>query len=94
MNIRQFFNNIETDFIQYNKDQFTWNDKSLKFIAEASDLRIGSPAKQIILERNGRAITFSFTHADMDESNEDTYGWNYVSTSGGDFACSLLIIND
>ena len=40
--------------------------------------------------KTDKKIRFKFTKADMDSTQEDTYGWNYESPEG----YKLLIIND
>ena len=92
--IRQYLNNIETDFLNYDKNVFSWNKDSAMFVVEASDLKIWKPATQIVIQKDGLSITFIYTHSDMDGSNEDTYGWRYKAIAGNRFDCGLLIIND
>lgn len=65
------------------------------FVFEASDvdLRPGHPGQEVVLNNpeTNNQMKFKFVRADMDASQEDTYGWNYVST---DNKFALLIIND
>jgi hypothetical protein len=74
---------------------FTWNKETKTFSAEVSDLnrKIYGGEKVITINNpaTGKSVDFSFVKADMDGSNEDTYGWRYENKKEG---LNLLIIND
>ena len=75
--------------------EFTWRKKTNTFSAEISDLhgQVAPGQKTITIKnfKTGNSVTFNFVKADMDGSNEDTYGWRYDSE---DKKLHLLIIND
>jgi hypothetical protein len=68
--------------------------KSKTFAFELSDVDLhGYQGSMVCLKnpKTGNKMMFRFTKADMDSTNEDTYGWNYRSV---DDQFNLLIIND
>jgi DUF438 domain-containing protein len=72
----------------------SWRPESKTFSGYASDLRIGTPSKELAVSYQGKTIKFKQTSVDKDGSGEDIYGWNYDSVEGSKFPCKLLIIND
>ena len=82
----------------YTTSQFHYSKESKTFSVEISDIRSFDLSKHVgnnvpVTIKNpvtGRTMDFKFTHADMDGSQEDTYGWNFISSS----RINLLIIND
>lgn len=82
----------------FTTDQFTWNADSKTFSRYISELREFCVSTHVANRKPVRITNpltkkfqeFSFTHADMDGSQEDTYGWNFRSKEG----INLLIIND
>ncbi len=56
-----------------------------------STIKVGKQTQiKITNSKTKNCRIFEFKEADMDASNEDTYGWNYESEDG----IKLLIIND
>lgn len=82
--------------MNFQASQFDYNPSSKTYVAEASDLQIGSPGQYISID----GYAFMFTGADKDASGEDTMGWRYkptmnsVSLNSALAGCRLLIIND
>lgn len=73
-----------------------WTPQARTFSVELSDLYqiskrfdLKDRSVEIVDTDTNKTISFKFTKADMDGSNEDTYGWNYSAVN-----CNLLIIND
>ena len=74
---------------------FTYNKVTNCFSQYISDLpetiRVGKQTQiKLTNSKTKKWRIFKFKKADMDGSNEDTYGWNYESSDG----IKLLIIND
>ena len=63
--------------MNFQATQFVYLPENKVYIAEASDLRIGTPDQRSI-DIDG--ATFLFTHADKDSSGEDVMGWNYSAS--------------
>ena len=80
--------------MQLSTDLFHWQKDTKCFSAEASDLGLNQIPETFSLTNPKTRISmvFKFTHKDMDSTGEDTYGWNYVSTTNK--SITLLIIND
>lgn len=82
--------------MDFKSEQFDYNPSSKTYVAEASDLQIGSPGQYISID----GYAFMFTGADKDASGEDTMGWRYkptmnsVSLNSALAYCTALIIND
>ena len=71
-----------------------WNSETKTFSGEVSDIKgIQGGEKELTVKNSGtgNSVVFKFTKADMDGSEEDTYGWNYENKEKG---LKLLIIND
>jgi hypothetical protein len=86
--------NEDTDLEYKVNGPILWDAETKTFSVEASDVRIGSPEKEVTLKFQGKTIKFKQTKVDKDGSGEDIYGWNYDSVEGAKFPCKLLIIND
>jgi hypothetical protein len=83
--------------MMFKSSQFQYQADTKAYVAEASELNLGGkPSQYITLD----GWAFVFVGADMDASNEDTYGWNYKPTINAvelnaELAGKrLLIIND
>ena len=82
--------------MSFQAKQFEYSPDTRCYVAEASDLQIGSPGQYISID----GYAFMFTGADKDASGEDTMGWRYkptmnsVSLNSALAYCTALIIND
>jgi len=82
--------------MNFQASQFQYQPEGKVYVAEASELRIGTPGNYITVD----GYAFVFTHADKDASDEDTYGWNYkptmnsISLNPSLHGHRVLIIND
>lgn len=85
---------IVTDF----HDAFRFDSKTGVISAEISSVPnlIAGTKHNIVLQskRTGRKIEFTCKSVDMDSSEEDIYGWNYVPVDAQYKKMRLLIIND
>jgi len=62
--------------MNFYSSQFQYQPDTKSYVAEASDLAIGTPGQYITLD----GYSFMFVGVDKDASGEDTYGWNYKPT--------------
>ena len=82
--------------MNFRSQQFEYNPATKTYVADASDLQIGTPGEYISID----GYAFVFTYSDMDSSGEDTYGWRYkptgnsISLNSALAYCTALIIND
>jgi hypothetical protein len=82
--------------MQFKATQFDYQLANKSYVAEASDLRIGAPHREITIDGNA----WFFSHTDRDASGEDVMGWNFVPTMGAVSnnpalaGHKVLIIND
>jgi len=78
-----------------------WSNDTKTFSGEISELSQICPQLRSVTPKEidvkdkltGSTVSYKFTKADMDGSNEDTYGWNFESTNGK-FKSYFLLIND
>jgi hypothetical protein len=73
-------------------ESFTFNKRTLTFIAELSEIRTGA-TRQVSLRnpKTGVEKLFILDRTDTDKSGEDVYGWHYKSEDG---TMKMLLIND
>ena len=82
--------------MNFQASQFQYQPENKAYVAEASDLRIGTPGQYITID----GYAFMFVGADKDSTGEDTYGWNYkptmnsISLNAALHGHTALIIND
>ncbi len=71
---------------------FFYNKQRKTFTAEASSVAWPGGIKkfELVNKKTKGSVVFNFEKADMDSTQEDTYGWWFSSSEG--FKC--LIIND
>lgn len=80
--------------IHLTTNELNYNPNSRTFSQEISNMDIHfAPIIPIFLTNPNTGVSklYEYTKADMDGSNEDTYGWRYKNEETG---TKLLIIND
>ena len=82
--------------MNFQASQFQYQPETKAYVAEASELRIGTPGQFITLD----GYAFMFVGDEIGGRGEDTYGWNFkptmnsISLNAALAGHRVLIIND